>query len=63
MDYIKDVDLDRSMVDQFIGYTNSAFGKVSYVQPAALLSKTPGYWSINPSPFGTYQPEWVKHII
>ena len=58
MDYIENLDLNSSDVDQFIGYTNSPFGKVSYVKPAALLSRTPGDWSIEPSPFGTYPPEW-----
>ncbi len=59
MAHINNLDLNRSDVDQFLGYTNSPFGTVSYVKPAAMLSKTPGAWNIEPSPFGTYKPEWI----
>ena len=59
MNHIENLDLNSSDIDQFMEYTNSPFGTVSYVKPTALLSRTPGGWSTEPSPFGTYQPEWT----
>ena len=51
-------DFSQSQIKEFMCCDDSSYGRISYTCPAAILSRTPGYWDSPPSSFGTHQPEW-----
>jgi len=58
LDEVNSKDIPESEVTDYLQETSSPFGKVSFTKPAAQLSETPAYWSLPPSPFGTFEPRW-----
>ena len=58
LDAISAPDIKRSDISDYIGEVESPYGKISYTKPVAQLSSTPGYWSLPPSPFGSYEAKW-----
>ncbi len=58
LDKVDAKDIPDSEVINYLQETSSPYGKVSFTKPAAQLSETPAYWSLPPSPFGTFEPKW-----
>ena len=58
LDKVDSKDIPDSEVADYLQETDSPYGRVSFTKPAAQLSKTPAYWSLPPSPFGTFEPSW-----
>ena len=45
-------------VDEFLQTTETPFGVLRHVAPAAKLSETPAHWACPSVPLGTHAPEW-----
>ena len=58
LDQVDAKDIPDTEVNDYLQKTVSPYGSVSFTKPAAQLSKTPAYWSLPPSPFGTFEPSW-----
>tara|TARA_B100000029_G_scaffold449175_1_gene472160 strand:+ start:88 stop:1542 length:1455 start_codon:yes stop_codon:yes gene_type:complete len=58
LDAISAPDIKRSEISGYLSEVESPYGNISFTTPVAQLSDTPGYWSLPPSPFGSYQPRW-----
>src|SRR5712671_776273 len=57
-DGFKAEDLKGESVAPFIEEIASGFGPLRSVRHAAMLSKTPGFWSRPAMPLGSHGPEW-----
>jgi hypothetical protein len=38
--------------------TESALGRIRHLRPVALLSETPGHWTLPPAPLGHHPAAW-----
>ncbi len=45
-------------VGDLLGETDTPFGRLRHVLPAARLSETPAFWSFPSVPLGTHDPAW-----
>lgn len=50
----------EEMVAPFMQSTESPFGLIRHVAPAARLSETPPHWASPAVPLGTHPPEWPE---
>ena len=60
LDQVDSKDIPDTEVNDYLQKTVSPYGRVSFTKPAAQMSKTPAYWSLPPSPFGTFEPSWQQ---
>jgi hypothetical protein len=51
-------DLERADIADLLEESDSPFGRLSYVAPAARLSETPACWTRPAVPLGTHAPAW-----
>ncbi|HLI99531.1 MAG TPA: CoA transferase, partial [Bradyrhizobium sp.] len=51
-------DLKGEAVGDFIEETPSGFGLLRGIRHAAMLSKTPAFWSRPAMPLGSHSPQW-----
>ena len=45
-------------IGDLLGQSESPFGRLRYVAPAARLSETPAVWATPAVPLGTHEPAW-----
>jgi crotonobetainyl-CoA:carnitine CoA-transferase CaiB-like acyl-CoA transferase len=57
-DGLKAEDLTGEMVSPFLQESSSGFGPLRAVSHAAVLSKTPAFWTRPAMPLGSHAPQW-----
>ncbi len=58
LDAISAPDIKECDIKDYMGQVDSPYGRISYTRPVAQLSDTPAYWTLPPSPFGSYEAKW-----
>lgn len=51
-------DMKLDEIGDLIQQSDTAFGRVAHIAPAAQLSETPAYWASPAVPLGTHAPAW-----
>jgi hypothetical protein len=51
-------DLRIDDIGDVLEQSESPFGRLRYVAPAARLSETPAFWATPAVPMGTHEPAW-----
>jgi hypothetical protein len=57
-DGLKTPDLPAGAVQPFLEESSSGFGPLHAVSHAAILAKTPAFWSRPAMPLGSHAPQW-----
>lgn len=50
---------DRELPPELMQETDSGFGRIRHLRPAARMSRTPPEWSLPAAPLGTHAAEWL----
>ena len=58
IDGISHPDLKRETIGDLIQVSDTPFGRLSHVAPAARLAETPPYWQLPSVPLGTHPAAW-----
>lgn len=53
-------EMKRDEISDLIQQSDTPFGRVAHIAPAAQLSETPAYWASPAVPLGTHAPAWPE---